>query len=82
MFNDQFGEFSWKKFWFQVGSALGLGAPWILLILDKVSGGQILDYYQVVIPSIMFLYGYGKYIDGKNKRENGGNHDQGNNISA
>lgn len=58
--------FSGKKLLFILSGALGILAPWIILKFYpelKISANDILNYYQVIIPSLAVTYAGGKIID-------------------
>ena len=57
---------SWKKFWFQVASCVGIFLPIILLIIYQ-DYKEVLSYYKVLIPVFLGVYVYGKKVDNSNK---------------
>lgn len=62
------GEYkhSFKKVGFVLGTLVAYIVPQILLYKKVITGTQWIDFYKIIIPATMGLYGAGKWVDGKN----------------
>ena len=63
MFKDNKDSFSWKKFWFQVASAVTLPLGVVLVLAGSITGWECCQYYMVIGPAYLALYVYGKKVD-------------------